>query len=85
MEGMEPTANPTLDPAIDAVAPTRLADMIVKTLGTCGGRARIAGTRIKVEHVCNRVEQQGMTPAAVVREHPHLNLAQIHAALAYYW
>jgi uncharacterized protein (DUF433 family) len=56
-----------------------------KTPGTCGGRARIAGTRIKVEHVYNWVERQGMAPAAVVKAYPHLNLAQVHAALAYYW
>jgi uncharacterized protein (DUF433 family) len=59
--------------------------MIVKTSGTCGGRARIAGTRIKVEHVYNWVERKGMTPAEVVKEYPHLTMAQVHAALAYYW
>jgi uncharacterized protein (DUF433 family) len=59
--------------------------MIVKTPGTCGGRARIAGTRIKVEHIYNWVERQGMTPAQVVKEYPHLTMAQVHAALAYYW
>ena len=59
--------------------------MIVKTPGTCGGRARIAGTRIKVEHVYNWVERQGMTPTQVVKEYPHLTMAQVHAALAYYW
>jgi uncharacterized protein (DUF433 family) len=59
--------------------------MIVETPGTCGGRPRIAGTRIKVEHIYNWIELQGMTPAAVVRDYPHLNLAQVHAALAYYW
>ncbi len=26
-----------------------------------------------------------MTPSQVVAEHPHLTMAQIHAALAYYW
>jgi uncharacterized protein (DUF433 family) len=59
--------------------------MIVKTPGTCGGRPRIAGTRIKVEHVYNWVERQGMTPAQVVKEYPHLSMAQVYAALAYYW
>jgi uncharacterized protein (DUF433 family) len=59
--------------------------MIVKTPGTCGGRPRIAGTRIKVEHAYNWVERQGMTPAQVVAEYPHLTRAQVYAALAYYW
>ncbi len=85
---MEPTATrpppPPAEPAA-AKAPVELADMIVKTPGTCGGRARIAGTRIKVEHVYNWVERQGMTPAEVVKEYPHLTMAQVHAALAYYW
>jgi hypothetical protein len=27
----------------------------------------------------------GMSPAQVVAEYPHLTMAQVHAALAYYW
>jgi uncharacterized protein (DUF433 family) len=59
--------------------------MIVKTPGTCGGRARIAGTRIKVEFIYNWVERQGRTPSQIVAEFPQLTKAQVHAALAYYW
>src|SRR5438874_9969087 len=62
-----------------------LADFIVKTPGVCSGRPRIAGTRIKVKHIFTWVEQMGMTPAQVVAEYPHLTMAQVHAALAYYW
>jgi uncharacterized protein (DUF433 family) len=62
-----------------------LADYIVKTPGVCGGQPRIAGTRIKVKHVYVWVEQQGRTPAQVVADYPHLTMAQVHAALAYYW
>lgn len=58
--------------------------MIVQTPGICSGQPRIAGTRIKVKHVYTWVEQMQMTPAQVVAEYPHLNLDQIHAALAYY-
>jgi uncharacterized protein (DUF433 family) len=79
------TATPTTNPTVQAGASPSLADMIVETPGTCGGRPRIAGTRIKVEYIYNWVEVQGLTPAAVVQEFPHLNLAQVHAALAYYW
>jgi uncharacterized protein (DUF433 family) len=82
---MEPRATPTGDDVARSETSMGLTDMIVKTPGTCGGRARVAGTRIKVEHIYNWVERQGLTPAAVVAEHPHLNLAQVHAALAYYW
>ena len=62
-----------------------LDDYIVKTPGVCSGQPRIAGTRIKVKHVYTWVERMGMTPAQVVAEYPHLNRAQVHAALAYYW
>lgn len=62
-----------------------LGEYIVKTPGTCGGQARIAGTRIKVKHVYTWVEKMGLTPAQVVEEHPNLTRAAVHAALAYYW
>jgi uncharacterized protein (DUF433 family) len=68
-----------------AAVPQSLADFIVKTPGVCSGQARIAGTRIKVKHVYTWVERMGMTPAQVVAEYPHLTMAQVHAALAYYW
>jgi uncharacterized protein (DUF433 family) len=63
----------------------RWPDLIVKTPDTCGGRARIAGTRIAVQTVATWVESMGMTPAQVVAEYPHLSPAQVYAALAYYW
>lgn len=66
-------------------APPSLAEYIVKTPGTCGGEPRIVGTRIKVKHVYVWVECMGMSPAEVVADYPHLNMAQVHAALAYYW
>jgi uncharacterized protein (DUF433 family) len=72
----------SISPADTVFSP---ADYIVKTPGTCGGQARIAGTRIKVKHVYTWVECMGMSPAQVVAEYPHLTRAQVHAALAYYW
>ena len=72
-------------PTAPAVTPPSLADYIVQTPGVCGGQPRIAGTRIKVKHVYRWVERMGMTPAQVVAEYPHLTMAQVHAALAYYW
>ena len=62
-----------------------LADYIVRTPGVCSGQPRIAGTRIKVKHVYTWVERMGMTAAQVVAEYPHLTMAQVHAALAFYW
>jgi uncharacterized protein (DUF433 family) len=78
------TPTTTTPSAAGAAAPS-LADLIVKTPGVCSGQARIAGTRIKVKHVYVWVEHMGKTPAQVVAEHPHLTMAQVHAALAYYW
>src|SRR5437879_5708404 len=57
---------------------------IVRTPGTCWGKPRIAGTRIKVERVVLWHEQVGMSAAEIVSRWPHLKLADIDAALAYY-
>ena len=58
---------------------------IEQTPGTCGGKPRIAGTRIKVSLVATLSERNRMTPDEIVEAYPHLTLAQVHAALAYYW
>ena len=50
-----------------------------------GGRAVVAGTDIKVSQIASEVEHLGMTPDEVVEAHPHLTLAAVHAALAYYY
>jgi uncharacterized protein (DUF433 family) len=57
---------------------------IVRTPDTCGGKPRIAGSRIQVKHVVVMHERQRMTPEEIVSEYPHLTLASIYAALAYY-
>src|SRR5262245_46847819 len=82
--GIIPNMTTTTTTPAPAAAPI-LAEFIVKTPGVCSGQPRIAGTRIKVKHVYVWVEQMGMTPAQVVAEYPHLTMAQVHAALAYYW
>jgi len=63
---------------------SNMVDLIVKTPGVCSGQPRIAGTRIKVKHVCTWVEKLGMTPREVIAEHPQLTPEQVEAALAYY-
>lgn len=57
---------------------------ITRRADTCGGKPILAGTRIKVSDVVIEVKRMGMTPDEVVQAHPHLSLAQVHAALAYY-
>jgi uncharacterized protein (DUF433 family) len=81
---MEPTAiEPTQTSTTTGTIPV-LREHIVSTPDTCGGKPRIAGSRIQVKHVAIMHERQGMTPEAIVSEYPHLTLADIYAALAYY-
>jgi uncharacterized protein (DUF433 family) len=54
------------------------------TPGICAGKPRIAGHRIKVQHVVIWHERMGMSPEEIVEEHPGVTLADVHAALAYY-
>jgi uncharacterized protein (DUF433 family) len=75
---MEPTAS---EPQTETLEMPR----IVRTPGTCGGKPRIDGHRIKVEHIAICHERMGMSPDEVVSAHPTLTLAQVHAALAYYF
>jgi uncharacterized protein (DUF433 family) len=58
---------------------------IVSTPGICGGRPRIDGHRIQVEDVAIWHERMGMSPADIVAEFPSITLAEVHAALAYYY
>jgi uncharacterized protein (DUF433 family) len=45
----------------------------------------VAGTDIKVAQIASEHEHLGMTPDEIVEAHPHLNLADVHAALSYYF
>jgi uncharacterized protein (DUF433 family) len=58
---------------------------IVLTPGTCGGRARIDGTRIRVQDVMIWHERLGRSAEQIVRDFPQLTLGQVYAALAYYY
>jgi uncharacterized protein (DUF433 family) len=51
----------------------------------CGGKACIAGHRVRVLDVLVWHEHQGMTPDEIVSHVPTLTLADVHAALAYYF
>ena len=48
-----------------------------------GGRPKIAGTGLTVRRLVGWYKM-GMTPEEIALEYPHLTLAQVHAALAYY-
>jgi uncharacterized protein (DUF433 family) len=49
------------------------------------GRAWIDDTNVKVIEVVCDYTGWGSTPAEMHEQYPHLSLAQIHAALAYYY
>jgi len=58
---------------------------IVKDENICGGQPRIAGARIKVQHIALEYEQLGWTPDQICDAHSSLTLADVHAAIAYYY
>jgi uncharacterized protein (DUF433 family) len=53
--------------------------------GSGGPKPRIAGHRIRVQDIVIWHEKLGMSPEEILRDYPTLTLADIHAALAYYW
>lgn len=61
-----------------------LAGHIEATPGVAGGKPRIAGTRITVGQVAFWHERKGMTADEIAAEYD-LSLADVHAALAYYF
>ena len=63
-----------------------IGTLLVRTPGTLGGRPRIDGTRVGVNHVVLEL-QHGATPEQLVSTDfwPQLNLAQVYAALAFYY
>ena len=49
------------------------------------GQAHLAGHRIKVRHIVQAMRAEGYTAERLQAEaYPHLSLAQVYAALAYY-
>ena len=64
-------------------AVTDIGTLIVSTPGICGGRPRIAGTRVSVQNIAIDYNA-GKTPEEIAAQRYHLTLAQVYAALAYY-
>ena len=64
-------------------APTE--NRIERTPGVCGGRTCVAGHRVRVLDIVVWHEHQGMTPDEIVSHVPAITLADVHAALAYYF
>ena len=73
-----------------ATSPASLPDVgekqhVTRTPGVCGGKPCIAGTRIRVQDVYVLHEEQGLSAPEIVEYYPHLTIAGIYAALAYFW
>ena len=58
--------------------------LIVSTPDICGGRPRIDGSRITVQYIVKEIKA-GITPEEILEDKPHLTLAAIYTALAYYY
>lgn len=62
-----------------------ITDRITKTPDVCGGKACIAGHRIRVMDIVLRHENLGMGADEIIVDYPQLSLSDVHAALAYYF
>ena len=55
---------------------------IEKVADRCGGRAVVAGTRMRVSLIL-ALYREGMAVEQIVKQYPHLRPADVHDALAY--
>ncbi|HEX7359030.1 MAG TPA: DUF433 domain-containing protein [Bryobacteraceae bacterium] len=62
----------------------QIGSFIESRPGVHGGRPCIAGTSVSVRRIAV-LHNEGLAPEEIAREFQHLSLAQIHAALAYYY
>jgi uncharacterized protein (DUF433 family) len=63
--------------------PTDIGKSIVRSPDIRGGRPRIAGTGVTVQRIASWY-RLGLNPEEIAAEIPHLSIAQVYAALAYY-
>lgn len=66
------------------VAVVDIGTLIVRTPGVCGGTPRIANTRITVRNIINWL-RSGWSPEYILSQYEHLSLAQVYAAMSYYY
>ena len=62
-----------------------ITERITKTPEVYGGKACIAGHRIRVMDIVIGHEDLNMSPDEIVAAYPGLGLSDVHAALAYYF
>ena len=63
---------------------TDIGSLITRNPRVRGGRPIVAGTGVTVMRIAGWA-LQGLTPEEIAGEVPNLSLAQVHAALAYYY
>lgn len=70
---------------MSATIPSPVRTGIASQPGVCGGKPCIAGTRIRVQDVFVWHELQGQSADEIVSRFPQLTMADVYAALSYYW
>src|SRR4051794_32406012 len=58
---------------------------IASNPNVCGGKPCIAGTRNRVQDIYVWHELQGLSADEIVSRFPHLTMADVYAALSYFW
>lgn len=58
--------------------------LITRTPGVCGGKPCVGGRRVRVQDVVILDEEAGLSPDEICEQLP-LTLAEVHAALSYYY
>lgn len=61
-----------------------IGTLIVSTPDVCTNRPRIRGKRFSVEQIA-ALTKEGLNPQQIKDEYDFLTLAEVHAALAYYY
>ena len=62
---------------------TLINTLLVSSPDVSGGHLRIEGTRMTVNQIV-ALYKQGYGPEEIADQYPHLSLAQVYTALAYY-
>jgi len=73
---MQTATQPVSDPPLNS--------HIESTPGVCGGKPRIANTRIRVQDVVIWHERLSLSADEIATKYPQVSLADVYAALAYY-
>ena len=60
-----------------------LDNLLIRSPDVCGGRLRINGTRITVHQIVT-LYKSGLSPEEIADQYPHLELAQVYAAVTWY-